>query len=323
MVVPGWTRAHGFFLIMGGFQLYQRAPPEEELLKREEGGVVRYSINPGKFVRILQMADVRNHKLETIIPCTTEGDLKDRGKSDGIGKAIVLLQTSWFVVQCIARRIEHLPLTELEIVTLAYAMMNVFIYIFWWDKPCDVRCPIRVYENVVTSHSTDIEWPSGVAGILDRMIVYITGDQDQYVLLSTQHRVPIFWSSRYGFGNDPENGLALLGPSILGMAFGAIHFIAWWYTFPSHAEFILWRMSCIALVAVPLISTITCVCWAISPDNGELTVIVIIPLFLLMLSAWLYVVARAATIVIAFTTLRSLPSDAFMVVDWTTFIPHI
>jgi hypothetical protein len=51
--------------------------------------------------------------------------------------------------------------------------------------------------------------------------------------------------------------------------------------------------------------------------------IAFIPLTLLVLFAWLYVVARVATIVIAFTALRSLPPDAFMVVVWTTFIPHI
>jgi hypothetical protein len=57
---------------MGGFQMYERPAPDEELFKWEEGGVVHYSINPGNFVRILEIADVREHKLETIIPCTTE-----------------------------------------------------------------------------------------------------------------------------------------------------------------------------------------------------------------------------------------------------------
>jgi hypothetical protein len=313
---------------MGGFQLYER--PEEKLLKREEGGVERYSINPGKFVRILEMEDVRKHQLENIIPCTTEGDLKDRGKSDGIAKAIVLLQTSWFVVQCIARGFQQLPLSELEIVTLAYAMMNFFIYIFWWDKPRDVGCPIRVYENVTTSYTPE-EWESGFPGIIDRMAFYILGYQDRYVLLSKKLKVPIVWSSRYGFPGKREaysfddagsNG-ALLGPSIVGMAFGAIHFIAWWHGFPSHAEFILWRMSCIALAAVPLFSAIFCGWGSTSLDNALLTGIAGIAGLLLMLSAWLYVVARVATMIIAFTALRSLPSEAFLVVDWTTFIPHI
>jgi hypothetical protein len=305
---------------MGGFQLYER--PDQELLKREERGVERYSINPGKFIRILEMADVLDHKLETIIPCTTEGDLKDRGKSDGIAKAIVILQTLWFVAQCIARGFQHLPLTELEIVTLAYAMMNTFIYVFWWNKPRDVGCPIRIYENLTTSYTPEEEWDSGLWGILERVYMYVVGNQDGYVLLSQKRKVPIFWSSMYG-KDDTAIGSALLGPSFLGMAFGAIHFIAWSHGFPSHAEFILWRISCIALVAVPLFSTIISGMAMVAPNSTLLQVIGAIAVVLLVLSAWLYIVARVATIVIAFTALRSLPSEALLVVDWTTFIPHI
>jgi hypothetical protein len=305
---------------MGGFQLYQPPPPDEKLLKQEKGGVERYSINPGKFARILGMADVQQHKLETIVPCTTEGDLKDRGKSDGIAKAIVLLQTSWFVVQCIARGIQHLPLTELEIVTLAYAMMNLFIYIFWWDKPRDVGCPIRVYENVTTRDLPVDNWSSGFEGILDRVFSYILGDQDRYVMLSKQRKVPTFWSCM----NSPHGQAAVLRvtlwTSILGMAFGAIHFIAWWHGFPSRAESILWRVSCVALVVVPLFSAI--ICGTLEVDGKLVDVITVIAIMLLMLSSWLYIVARVATIVIAFTALRSLPSEALLVVDWTTFIPH-
>jgi hypothetical protein len=309
---------------MGGFQLYER--PNEKLSKRGQGGVVRHSINPGKFVRILEMADVRNHELDTII---TEGDIKDRGKSDGIAKAIVLLQTLWFVAQCIARRFQHLPLTELEIVTLAYAMMNSFTYFFWWDKPRDVGSPIRVYEKVTTSYMP-AKFSSGLWGVFERVVAYIIGNQDEYALLSKERKVPIFWSSMYGegrfareFEEDPAITRALLGPSILGMAFGAIHFIAWWHEFPSRAEFVLWRISCIALVAVPLFPAIFCSILASKVHSWLVFMIAIIAGFLLSLSAWLYIAARVATMVIAFTALRSLPSEAFLVVEWTTFIPHL
>jgi hypothetical protein len=126
-----------------------------------------------------------------------------------------------------------------------------------------------------------------------------------------------------GLDENPTITGALLGPSILGMAFGAIHFVAWWHEFPSHAEFILWRISCIALVAVPLFSTIASGSLRIYRDNMLCGAMTGISILLLMLSAWLYIVARIATIVIAFTALRSLPSEALLVVDWTTFIPHI
>ena len=69
----------------------------------------------------------------------TEAEIKDRGKSNWLTKSLVLVQTSWFVLQCIARAIKHLPVTRLEIVTLAYAVMDFVIYIFWWNKPLNVN----------------------------------------------------------------------------------------------------------------------------------------------------------------------------------------
>jgi hypothetical protein len=307
---------------MGGFQVFER-PAEPLRLVNVQKGSLAYDV--GRFVRILEFHDVFQHTLGTIIPVTTEEEIKDKGKSDGISKFIVLLQTSWFIIQCIARGLEHLPLTELEIVTLAYSMMNLFIYIFWWDKPRDVGCPIRVYENLTTYHVRLNMWHTGVGGILQKVSVYALGAQDQYVRFSRERKVPMFWS---GGVKDSKSGSLLsvratLGPSILGIAFGAIHYIAWSYEFPSHTELVLWRTSCIAMMAVPLLSSIACAVY--SPDNSTIALNIIFFACVIPLAvfSWFYIAARIATIVMAFTTLRSLPSEAFTVIDWTTFIPHI
>jgi hypothetical protein len=239
----------------------------------------------------------------------------------------VLLQTSWFIIQCIARGIKHLPLTELEIVTLAYTMLNLFVYIFWWDKPRDVGCPIRVYVNLPANNEA-LKWELGVWGIVEKVYIYILGLQDRYFTLSQVCRVPMFWSGGVKNRDSGEKipTLANLGPSILGVAFGAVHFIAWPYVFPSHAELILWRVSCVAMTVVPLFSTVVSA-GIVAVLLDVVGMVVVAALFscmpLLIFSAWLYIAARIATIVMAFTTLRSLPSEAFTVVDWTTFIPHI
>ena len=51
---------------------------------------------------------------------------------------------------------------------------------------------------------------------------------------------------------------AMLGASIIGIAFGATHFIARNSEFPSHIEFLLWQISCIAITIVPLILASFC-----------------------------------------------------------------
>jgi hypothetical protein len=58
-------------------------------------------------------------------------EIQDKSKGDIISKGIVVLQTGWFVMQCIARRTQGLPITELELVTIAYAALNFVIYWMW------------------------------------------------------------------------------------------------------------------------------------------------------------------------------------------------
>ena len=77
-------------------------------------------------------------------PTITEEEIEDRSKSDGFSKTIALGQTLWFVSQCIARRSQHLDLTLVELLTLSLAALNGLMYFLWWNKPLDVRCPVRV-----------------------------------------------------------------------------------------------------------------------------------------------------------------------------------
>jgi hypothetical protein len=74
----------------------------------------------------LDFEDLSTRTLVYLAPSDTE--LKDKGKADVLAKVIALIQTLWFVAQCIGRRVEHLPLTDIEVVTVAYTTVNVFIY---------------------------------------------------------------------------------------------------------------------------------------------------------------------------------------------------
>ena len=71
----------------------------------------------------------------------------DRSKGDALSKGIAILQTGWFILQCIARKIQGLAVTELEVVTLAFAALNFAVYVFWWNKPLDVGVPFIVCDR--------------------------------------------------------------------------------------------------------------------------------------------------------------------------------
>lgn len=319
---------------MGGFHLF-RLPDGAEFiplpLKNSSSDVVIPSGHHSRLDELpicpLLMEDLPEDVFRFITP--TETELKDKGKSDGLTKLIVLVQTLWFVIQCITRGIQHLPLTELEVVTLAYAMLNFFIYVFWWDKPRNVECPIRVYKSLTESHKSKTqanEWDeTPVIRQVDQIFEYSIGNQDLYVDISKQSSIPMFWSGRPEYDVISE---ASIGPTILGAVFGAIHFIAWSYDFPSHAELVLWRICCVAMTVVPLIATLLCTMMRISETiSGEdpfwLTALAWSAGYSLVLTSWLYIASRIATLVIAFTTLRSLPPSVFDSIDWIGLIPHI
>ena len=125
MLDSGWTKTHGHFIQMGGFMLFEGDNPK---------GVM----TPEIFSQLL-----KKKKIE--FPNITVEEIEDRSKSDGFSKTIALSQTLWFVAQCIARRAQHLDLTLVELLTLSLALLNGVMYFLWWNKPMDVRRPIRVY----------------------------------------------------------------------------------------------------------------------------------------------------------------------------------
>ena len=103
-----------------------------------EGSIPKAVLTPKRFSELLAAGKIE-------FPTVTVEEIEDRSKADGFSKTIALGQTLWFVTQCIARRAQHLDLTPVELLTLSLAVLNGVMYFLWWNKPMDVRCPIRVY----------------------------------------------------------------------------------------------------------------------------------------------------------------------------------
>ncbi|KIK66921.1 hypothetical protein GYMLUDRAFT_218308 [Collybiopsis luxurians FD-317 M1] len=120
-----WTKTHGMFLVMGGFVLVD---------------------NSGKRLGVIQQNDLIKllSNGQVTFPALSSSQIMDKSKGDAIAKLLVLFQTSWFMVQIVSRAIQHLPITELELTTLAFASLNILTCMLWWQKPLDVRHPILI-----------------------------------------------------------------------------------------------------------------------------------------------------------------------------------
>ncbi|KAF8641299.1 hypothetical protein AX16_010078 [Volvariella volvacea WC 439] len=126
----GWTATHGFFIQMGGLV---------QCTKEGERTIYKVICPPHSWERT-ELTSIK-------IPRIPEKEIQDHGKGDFLAKAIVVVQTTWFVAQCIARRVQGLTLTEIELVTLAFATLNVITYGLWWNKPLNIGYPIYFDEN--------------------------------------------------------------------------------------------------------------------------------------------------------------------------------
>ena len=78
------------------------------------------------------------------LPSLNSVDIRDKSKEDGLGKAIACLQAAFIVVQIISRLVLKLPLTLLEVNTLAHFFCAFIVYILWWNKPRWILEPTKL-----------------------------------------------------------------------------------------------------------------------------------------------------------------------------------
>ena len=154
--------------------------------------------------------------------------------------------------------------------------------------------------------------------------MYLDDDSDTGV---GDMKIPTFYAAKLG----PESaGLGevlafFFCTPVVGGVFGGIHCAGWFFTFPSSAEAMLWRVSSAVLTGIAfLLPFIFFITWTMALSrrtnqtlNFAFTVTVL-PIFLVV-----YVVTRLLLIVEAFISLRHLTPGMLALVKWTSFIPHI
>ena len=96
-----WSRTHCFFIIMGGFHLFERSLTETG---KDNRGIPHEDDIPLRPLQAHDLVDCDRYE-SFIMP--TKADIKDREKSSRFARGVLWLQTSWFVMQCIARGIEQ------------------------------------------------------------------------------------------------------------------------------------------------------------------------------------------------------------------------
>jgi hypothetical protein len=336
LIGHGWTETHGFFALMGGFMAFNGDTPVQTLLPEQLAG---YSLSgKGHF------------------PCITTDEIQDRSKGDIVSKGLVVLQTGWFIIQSITRWIRGLPLTQLELVTIAFAILNFVVYWLWWNKPLNVHRAVRVYRIEETTSPVTNEDVGEIAEGEHRNFRYKLCLAGRYVF-----RLPmsVFGGMKDGIRKhgwkvvlvpcellfritgmqDHDVGLveedrrvSTFYPksagqladiaegavvAFAGTLFGAMHCIAWSFAFPSDTERHLWHIASISITVCPLAFILFGFLLHFLFPNGRVFWGCLNLIFLT------YVVSRLFLIFLPFLSLRALPPDIYQSVQWTMIVPHL
>ena len=115
------------------------------------------------------------------------------------------------------------------------------------------------------------------------------------------------------------NGVAcIFVMSAVGVVFGGIHCVGWFFYFPSSDEAILWRVSSAILTGTAFLLPVLCYLFSLLLDSCGWPDTVI-----LLLAVVVYVASRLLLLVEAFVSLRHLTPGMLVLVKCTSFISHI
>ncbi|KAJ2929049.1 hypothetical protein H1R20_g8042, partial [Candolleomyces eurysporus] len=153
LILFGWTLLAPELVLVFAYRQWEGVRLLRKLHGEEWGRVQCHFIQMGGVVishegqvRPIELSKVEEKKLDEVIDRSrvVEAEILDRSKGDELSKGLVVIQTTWFIICCCARAIQKLTITNLEVITLAYAALNGMMYFFWWDKPLNVRLPVEV-----------------------------------------------------------------------------------------------------------------------------------------------------------------------------------
>ena len=314
-----WSMPHAFYADSGGFVLKSREGAAFPLTARQ----LWYLVDWG-FMRV---------------PEISKREIEDKSKTDKITKAIAVLQVGWLVTQCLARAVQRLAVTPLELLTVALVLCTAATYFFWLHKPKDVNLPTVLEVDVTVSDILLRAGKTAEDSFRDTPLDFIEGP-DVYMLnmyrasgrtsswLGSQRSRPL---TRIPNDRNPEfnafHQRCLLAAVVA--VFSTFHLVGWDFNFPSRGEQILWWVCCaVAEGSLAVHGVVESASYFFDADYRKRPYIQESKTtwpgnLLFILPASLYFFARLALLVGVCLSMRSLPRDAYLSVDWTAILPHI
>lgn len=157
---PEWAMTHSFFACTGGFAfefpgLETLSTPREE---RESQAPRRLTLTARGMALLARCGH---------IPDINRAEIEDKSKANDLAKAMVLLQATWMLVQVLGRLAARLPVTLIEVNTVAHVLCAFAMYMFWWHKPLLPREPLIIRDQSLLPLAAFMYSSSEISGYVD------------------------------------------------------------------------------------------------------------------------------------------------------------
>lgn len=276
-LTPEKTLTEAYFIISGGFRV--RDAEGKEWILDLRGASSEAQLRQ------------RIKALFAAFPRLNTRSIKLSSKSDSLSKAITLFQISWFSLMFLLRLIKHLPITELEIGTMATILLSIATYGYWWGKPQDshetavleldgehLLSPSSEFKNaffegcgerVIRLQYGYIPFDTGTSSItyLDEKpdpekLKCLSFESDFSPAIITPLPVPsptgLTGSSTgapdFWYPNQPShNTLRYASYALLLELFGLVHLVGCFQSFPTRAEYVVWCVMTGLLIGLPVL----------------------------------------------------------------------
>ncbi|KAL9106809.1 MAG: hypothetical protein Q9227_008231 [Pyrenula ochraceoflavens] len=230
---------HSFFANQGGFVLYTR-----------DAGT--FPVNAAQLHHLLKNNYVK-------LPVVKKSTIMDKNKAEALVRLLTIGQTVWFLINCVARAIQGLALSTLELSTLAFISSALGTVFTWLHKPMDVETPITLTLDVPMAdilrreNRENENWQNTPLDFVDRKRQWPWNLYWHYGMTFARKKLKLTWIilsptdrpiKRLADDNFPEPTLKSLPILfVFHVAYAAILMAGWNLDLPTRTELLLWRIA--------------------------------------------------------------------------------
>ena len=273
---PCFSSVHAFYATMEGFVFEES--DDGNILTVEESH--ERSTNPHSTVislRIKTLAYILKY-FPHILTDISEDSILDHAQSSALSKVVLIAQVISFCVNCASRILLGLPLSLLEISTVAHAFCTLLTYFVWWSKPLNIAAPTVLrgkearevyalfaceneeYYEALAMARTMAVGNSSTRPAGKRQKIIMAANALQHLLPNPEkppgrgfYSAHVVLPGSWGVHSHNDGTYENISMAISCLVYGLIHLLALNVHFPTPLERLLWLVSLVVVACSGLV----------------------------------------------------------------------